>query len=221
VSAGVVTLSASQDGNENYLAAPQLSHTVVVRPRPRPAAPMVIVENKKDTVEADSVLLSWENMGPSVLRYRLILATDSAQTEVVMDDSTLDTSEVMICNLRHNTRYFWTVRACNESGWGESSEVISFRALFETTRAMPTEVRFKMHAMKAGLQRLRCALPRETVVFARLYQLSGRVVWDFSRRMPAGYHTIVLPKVRVSEGTFVMEVMADGRLWRQALSVTR
>lgn len=221
VSAGVVTLVAGQEGNEDYLTAPQVSLNVVVRPRPRPAAPMIIVENKNDTVTADSVLLSWEDMGPSILRYRLIVATDSAMTLVVMDDSTLDTSAAMMCNLRHNARYFWQVMACNESGWGEASETMSFQVLFEMTRTLPTEVRFNVHAMQAGLQRLRCALPRETVVFARLYQLSGRVVWDFSRRMPAGYHTIVLPRVNLSEGAFVMEVMADGRLWRQKLSVAR
>lgn len=67
--------------------------------------------------------------------YHVQIATSSAFTSLIVNDSTLSDTTSLFNGLSYKTNYYWRVRASNSDGWGNFSTA----ALFTTIVASPSE----------------------------------------------------------------------------------
>ncbi|MBX2977036.1 MAG: VCBS repeat-containing protein, partial [Ignavibacteriaceae bacterium] len=67
----------------------------------------------------------------TILKYQYQLSTDSLFGSFVVNDSTMTDTITTIHNLNYSTKYFWRVRAGNETGWGDWAEVSRFTTIIE------------------------------------------------------------------------------------------
>jgi hypothetical protein len=88
----------------------------------------VVVVNPKDSSEiyADSAMFKWQKAAPSVTKYHLQIATDSAMNFTLQDSTITDTVR-LIMSLSNGQTYWWRVRAYNEFGWGPFSQKTTFK----------------------------------------------------------------------------------------------
>ncbi|MEO0053850.1 MAG: hypothetical protein ABIK22_06850, partial [candidate division WOR-3 bacterium] len=94
-----------------------------IRPVPAPL-PVILNSPVGETVATGDITFSWQTQQPAV-SYILQVASDSNFRKIVIEETVNITS----ANLHFKTdgRYWWRVRACNESNiWGFWSEAASF-----------------------------------------------------------------------------------------------
>ncbi len=94
-----------------------------IRPVPAPL-PVILNSPVGETVATGDITFSWQTQQPAV-SYILQVASDSNFRKIVIEETVNTTS----ANLHFKTdgRYWWRVRACNESNiWGFWSEAASF-----------------------------------------------------------------------------------------------
>jgi hypothetical protein len=73
---------------------------------------------------------------PSADRYEIQVATTSAFTSTVVDDSTRTDTSKTLPALVPGTTYYWRVRARNTAGWGTYSEIRNFQLLAVPAQAI-------------------------------------------------------------------------------------
>lgn len=88
----------------------------------------VILTNPLDNEHLNdiSVLLKWNISKINVTNYQLSVYIDNI---LYFNDTNLVDTKLILKNIKSNTKYFWTVRAKNESGWGEWSKGQYFNTL--------------------------------------------------------------------------------------------
>jgi len=86
------------------------------------------------TGESVDPVLSWDQAAQGT-GYRVQVATDSEFSALVLDQADVSETELEATGLDYETTYYWRVRASNEAGAGEWSDVWSF-----TTEDEPVEV---------------------------------------------------------------------------------
>jgi len=67
----------------------------------------------------------------TIQKYQYQLSTDSLFASFVINDTTVTDTTKTINSLNYLTKYFWRVRASNETGWGDWSETWRFTTLIE------------------------------------------------------------------------------------------
>ncbi|MCX6146579.1 MAG: glycosyl hydrolase family 18 protein [Candidatus Kapabacteria bacterium] len=82
------------------------------------------IDNKY--LDDNSVVLEWNMSKPKVTNYQISVYIDNIS---YFDDNTIIDTKLMLKNIKPNTKYYWTVRAKNESGWGEWSKGQYFHTL--------------------------------------------------------------------------------------------
>jgi hypothetical protein len=120
-----------------------------------PPAPQLISPPNGAANQPVALTLRW-NSAPTATSYRVQLATDSAFTNLVLDDSTLtDTMRAATSlTLTNDTRYYWRVRARNAGGSGPYSGVYSFTTIV----ALPAQVNLisPAHGATVGADSVLC-----------------------------------------------------------------
>ncbi|NUM71580.1 MAG: fibronectin type III domain-containing protein, partial [Ignavibacteriaceae bacterium] len=82
----------------------------------------------------DTLLFRWTKARErieTIQRYQFQLSTDSLFSSYRINDSTLTDTLFRAENLGYLTGYFWRVRASNETGWGDWSQVWRFTTIIE------------------------------------------------------------------------------------------
>ena len=87
----------------------------------------------------DSTRFVWQRSAPSVTRYWMELAVDSAFSLRTVDSTITDTSKV-IHGLVNGNNYWWKVRASNSEGWGQFSGVQQFKFIITGIENRPPVV---------------------------------------------------------------------------------
>ena len=85
-----------------------------------PAAPTLVYPPDNSTTVPVPAHLAWRAIAGAT-GYRVQVATDSAFTLAVLDDSTLVDTAAVVSGLTIGTEYFWRVRARAAAGWGPPS----------------------------------------------------------------------------------------------------
>ena len=78
------------------------------------------------SINADSTRLIWNKSNSLVMRYWLQVATDSAMSHILFQDSTVSDTSKLLVQLSENVTYWWKVKACNSIGWGLYSTTNKF-----------------------------------------------------------------------------------------------
>jgi hypothetical protein len=98
---------------------------ITVKVTAPPAAPALFAPADGIVLDDLTPVLEWEP-APDAESYTVHVATDNQFTFIVYDTTTTDT-QVEVAQLQYGTRYYWRVRATNQYGTGEWSDVWSFR----------------------------------------------------------------------------------------------
>jgi len=67
----------------------------------------------------------------TIQRYQLQISTDSLFTTTFVNDSTLTDTTTVVGGMVYLTKYFWRVRAQNQTGWGDWSNTWRFTTIIE------------------------------------------------------------------------------------------
>jgi hypothetical protein len=173
-----------------------------------PAKP-ILVSPTADTIRVDSVPCRWNAASPRVLKYHLQIFTDSALTALFLSDSTIVDTTRMLKNLVSDTRYWIRVRAYNIAGWGGFSDVRRVLVKIPPTHVLPTAftMSFSGAAMHNGV--LRYAVPKQVSVSISIYDIRGRVLFDYSvLNQQAGVYSVQANTNRFAAGHYILRFAA-------------
>lgn len=94
-----------------------------------PAVPVLISPPNGDKAQPDSALLIW-NKSEYAKTYNLLLASDANFSSVLLNQSNISDTILTVKNLTGETDYYWKVRAVNNSGNSNYSDVFKFSTGF-------------------------------------------------------------------------------------------
>ncbi|NUN09956.1 MAG: choice-of-anchor D domain-containing protein [Ignavibacteriaceae bacterium] len=100
------------------------------------AYPVTLVSpvNQSENLPVNGITFKWRKATErieTILKYQFQLAEDSLFVVLNTNDSTLTDTSVQVINLRYGTGYYWRVRASNETGWGNWSQVWTLKTIIE------------------------------------------------------------------------------------------
>jgi hypothetical protein len=170
-----------------------------------PAALTLKAPAMGDTVKADSVLLSWSTGTPSVDRYWVQYAADSAFTSPTSDSSYTDTT-ILVRGLHNNANFWWHIKAHNAAGWGvwsnKSEFVVKLPSTLIKLSAIPKTFSFNVSGRDGSIH---YALPKAENVFLRIFNLKGQVLDELvNTSQNPGYYSITLPRCVLAPGRFIV-----------------
>ncbi|MGH7451564.1 MAG: hypothetical protein ACRENG_09490, partial [bacterium] len=90
-----------------------------------PASPTLVSPANGATLQPTTLILTW-NASTGATTYRLQVATDTAFTEKVFDDSTITATSKQIGPLANSQTHFWRMKAKNDGGTSAWSQVWKF-----------------------------------------------------------------------------------------------
>jgi alpha-amylase len=107
-----------------------------------PAAPILLSPMNGSEREASNPTLTWSAVS-NAQSYRLQVATDSAFTTIIFNDSTLASTSKQLTSLANNTKYYWRVISKNIAASSPPSTVWSF-AVQQITRSYAVDASWNM-----------------------------------------------------------------------------
>jgi hypothetical protein len=93
-----------------------------------PISPTLLLPLNNSAANPVNLNLVWSKP-TGATGYNVLLATDSAFTNIILNDSTLTDSVRAVTNLNPLTTYYWKVRAITSGSWGAFSGVFNFKTL--------------------------------------------------------------------------------------------
>jgi fibro-slime domain-containing protein len=171
-------------------------------------------------IQADAVVLVWNNALPAVTRYTVQIATDSGMSHVLLIDSTVTDTSTTLMSLVANTSYWWQVKAYNSSGWGLFGSKRKFTILSASVLTNHSDVRaFDVHYSN---NLLRYALPSKSYVSVKYYDVAGRAIVSFvNKTQSAGYYALSLHFASCYEGICIQVFKAGSFEKREIVTMTK
>jgi len=182
-----------------------------------PSALTLKTPSMGDTVKADSALLTWSTGTPSVDRYWVQYAADSAFTSPTSDSSYTDTT-MLVRSLHNNANFWWHIKAHNMAGWGawsvKSEFVVKLPSTLIKLSAIPKTFSFNVSGRDGSIH---YALPKAENVFLRIFNLKGQVLNELvNTSQNPGYYSVTLPRCVLAPGQFIVAFNA-GEFRRSSL----
>jgi hypothetical protein len=115
----------------------------VISPNAPPQVPVLQSPANGATGVSIPVTLSWQ-AATGAASYRIQVAKDNIFSQLSFDQSNISTNSVSVSGLAVNTQYFWRVKAFNEMGESNWSDVWSF-----TTAAQGGDIWSSLMSMAA------------------------------------------------------------------------
>ena len=161
--------------------------------------------------------LAWQEAdGADVYEAQLATAADFAEPVYSADD--LTEASVEVGPLDHETTYFWRVRAGNDGGWGEWSEVRSFITAATATSAeaeyVPTTLALHQNYPNPfnPVTTIVFDLPKASHVKLSIYSITGaEVATLIDTVLPATRHEIQWDARGWPSGTYIYSIRAGDR----------
>jgi hypothetical protein len=171
----------------------------------------------------------WHPAAPSVTNYHFVIASDVNMTNIITEDSALnnviDTSEVIDAStFEDGKRYYWTVRAQNDAGWGGFAAWSSFTigtqsSVEENAYAFDVHVSPNPTSSQANIA---FSLANEQSVAIRIFNSLGQdVATENLGRLSVGSHSWTWDVKNQPTGTYYYELRAGDRLEAGRIQVIR
>lgn len=163
------------------------------------------------TVEVDTdemtLVMGWYESQPQVTNYQLDVARDAGFNDMVITDDALADTFYVFTGMEDNETYFWRVRAENEIGWGEYSDVWSFTTLLVgvSDRQIPAEYTLLQNYPNPFNPStvIRYGLPSGSIVKLEIYNSLGQKITTLVEgELEAGYHETEWYAGRVTSGVY-------------------
>ena len=179
-----------------------------------PAKVLLAEPAHEEATDEDSLTFSWyASEDPPADAYGFELAGDDSFDEMVVDSVTADTA-ITLGGLEWDSNYYWRVRAENEAGWGEYSEIRNIDILTTITEPVadvPDEFGLDQNypnpfnpATEIGFR-----LPEASDVRLEIFDSLGRRVTTLvDNQMPAGTHQVTFDAGNLSSGVYIYRIRA-------------
>jgi hypothetical protein len=178
-----------------------------------PSAVLTLAPAYSEVIDIDSVRLVWKIAAPAVDRYLVEVATDSAMTSLVVQDSSVTDTTRLLTALVNNTTYYWRVKAHNTAGWGSYSAETRFVTSFVGVLFNGNAIRALSMKYSSGM--LRYTIPNRCYVSVKYYDIRGRMVGSFVNSTEgAGAHSLSLPLSSWAMGAYI-QVFTAGEIVRK------
>ena len=148
-------------------------------------------------------------------QYHLQLSAESNFADLLIDEDSLqDTTFLFPNDLAENTQYYWRVRASNDSGYSEWSEVFVFTTEMSvsiTNDQIPDEFTLKQNFPNPfnPVTQIKYALAEPSDVRLTVYNMLGqRVAVLVNERKSAGWHTVTFDASELSSGIYIYQIRA-------------
>ncbi len=135
--------------------------------------------------QLSSIRFIW-NKSIGAQTYRMQVSQDSLFTNLVVNDSTLTDSTIVVTNLNTNRYYWWRVNAKNPMGTSPFSAVWKFGTFLVGLNQISTEIpkKFKLHNNYPNpfnpITMFRFEIPIEGNVIFSVYDILGKEVYTFN-----------------------------------------
>jgi hypothetical protein len=173
-------------------------------------------------IQADSVRITWKKASPlitPVTRYNVQIATDSAMSFSIQDSAITDTTK-LFKPLNNGQTYWWRVRACNAIGWGPYSKKSRF--VGANSAVLPKKFEVVSFGCKGSSKVLRYALPSQSYVCLKYYDVRGRMVVSLINQLQKpGYYSLSLPIVTWARGTYIQDFRAGSFIKKERIVVVK
>jgi uncharacterized repeat protein (TIGR02543 family) len=189
-----------------------------------PVPSQVRLVSPKDTAKIpfDSTVFVWGKSSPAVDRYMLEIARDSLLTNKIYSDTAIVDTEKTYKGLTDKTTYWWHARAHNSAGWGSFSALNRLTVAIPSTAVIPKSFSFAMNGMWNSRSSISYALPAETRVSIRLYDIQGRLIATLCDSYePAGYYHVPVSRVTLSNGYYLLDFRAGEHVIKKKLPLFR
>ena len=162
----------------------------------------------------DSCRLFWYQSIVPALRYRVQLATDSAFTSLLVDDSTVIDTSRWVRSLLDKHVYWWRVCARNSGGWGIFSSIQQFNVIISgisDQQGTPTQYALGQNYPNPfnPSTTIKFELPRASQVNLSVFDILGREVSVLvDEKKEAGIHEVKLDGSNLASGVYFYRLQA-------------
>jgi len=170
-------------------------------------------EDNADDVSLNPALVWSESEGADL--YHLHVSDESDFSNLLIDEASLsDTTFSVTDDLEESTLYYWRVRASNEAGDSEWSDVFVFTtemAVSISTDQIPDQFTLEQNFPNPfnPVTQIRFALTEQSDVRLTVYNMLGqRVAVLVNERKPAGWHTVTFDASELSSGIYLYQIRA-------------
>lgn len=160
--------------------------------------------------------------------YQVSLAKDSEFKDILFDTSGVQTISLLLDNLNFNATYYWKVRAVNEAGAGEWSEVWSFETKTTTSifakEDIPQEVTLTQNYPNPfnPTTIIKFGLPVESVVRLEVYNLLGQRVTQLANEpKSAGWHEVSFDASGLSSGVYLYRLQTAEKIQSRTFTIVK
>lgn len=159
------------------------------------------------------IKMGWYPSQPQIDFYQLDIARDENFSDVVYTDAELADTFYVYTGFEDNETYYWRVRAENETGWGEYSDVWSFTVLVVGVGG--TEIP-EVYSLMQNYPNpfnpstvIRYGLPERSTVKLEIYNTLGqRVATLVNTELEAGYHDAEWYPGHAASGMYIYRLEA-------------
>ncbi|MBN1578268.1 MAG: fibronectin type III domain-containing protein [Chitinispirillaceae bacterium] len=173
---------------------------------PLPCAPLPVAPAAGSMATSDTLHLVWNKSTPHVTKYLIEIARDSSMSAALVDTMAADTESIRY-GLAYRTRFWWRVRAGNETGWGACSETQSFTTAFFAVKQLQFSLyRFAFYGRKGSIT---YSVAQQCDVHIELIDLKGNCVWKASwKNRGPGVYREQFPSWGFPAGTYLLSFTA-------------
>lgn len=200
----------------------EISHYTTIIQAP-PAPELVSPDHYMFDVPATSVL-SWNSVNRAG-QYDVQLSRDPDFSDPEIDTSGVEILYLDYSGLEGNSEYYWRVRAANEGGKSDWSEVWMFTTARPGFRSnMPTEVTLQQNHPNPfnPATQIRYGLPEMAEVRLEVYNMLGQLVSVLvSGQQPAGYHSATFDASGLSNGIYVYRLFVGNEVITRKMTLVK
>lgn len=214
--------AANVKGNSSWSSICTLSV-----PYDLPGEPELQSPTWMDTIKVDSVKLVWKASNNTVTRYRISISDSVGDHWDLINPKyfyTSDTSYVLKNLAKHKT-YYWFVQGENGAGLGNSgTEYWIFYTDIRQVVNIPSQYALKFSAQNGKNGLLNYALPKQSDVTIRIYNVTGKILVDYFKKSEmAGYYQFDLDPNgnKLRNGQYILEFIADEYVAKQKIVILR
>ncbi len=193
-----------------------------------PQSVMLLSPENNTLFEADSVKLIWSSGTNSPTQYWVEYSwSNSSFSNSVIDSSLTDTT-LLLKPLQDEKTYWWKVKAKNQFGWGNFSEVGTFKVDYFKV-GVHDDLRDKSFSLLQNYPNpfnpktnISYKLSANSYVELKVYDLLGREIKTLiSENKPAGIHQVDFNATNLPSGVYIYKLLAGNFIETRKMTVMK